>query len=168
MTENATDSASALAQDSGGPAVRQDRQAGPAPDLDQAPPDLSLAEIATVSRVPLGSLRHAQELGLLPAPDGATGRWPGPAVRDIQKRWPQITATLKTAQELGAVRCAEMLSRMTGLTVSRANVEALADRGVLRPSRIYQRRPVYRVTDIQALASDPFARALLTEMIDGQ
>lgn len=149
MTKNAADRAGTLAQDSGGP------------------PDLTLAEVAAVSRVPLGSLRHARELGLLPAPDGSTGRWSAPAVSEIQQRWPQIATALQAAQELGAVRCAELLSRITGLTVSRATVEALADRGVLHPSRTYQRRPVYRVADIQALAGDPFARALLAELIDG-
>jgi hypothetical protein len=133
-----------------------------------AAPGLTLAEVAATLRVPLGSLRHAKELGLLPAPDAATGRWPQPAVTDIRERWPQIAPALQAAQEFGAVRCAEMLSRMTGLTVSRATVETLASRGVLRPSRIYQHRPVYRVTDIQHLAGDPFARALLADIIDGK
>jgi hypothetical protein len=167
MTENVTDRTGTVAQGSGGTGAHQDQQPGQEAGLDQPPPDLTLAEVAAVARVPLGSLRHAQELGLLPAPDVATGRWSGPAVREIQKRWPQIAVTLKAAQELGAVRCAEMLSRMTGLCVTRANVETLAVRGVLRPSRIYQRRPVYRVADIQAVAGDPFARALLAEIIDG-
>jgi hypothetical protein len=74
---------------------------------------------------------------------------------------------VRAAQELGAARCAVLLSRMTGLTVSQANVEAMADRGALRPSRTSQHRPVYRVADIQALAGDPFARALLAEIIEG-
>lgn len=166
MTKNATDGAGALARDAGGPVANQNRRPGQAAGLEQ-PPALTLAEVAAVSRVPLGSLRHARELGLLPAPDDSTGRWSGHAVREIQRCWPQIATALKAAQELGAVRCAELLGRMTGLTVSRATVEALVDRGVLRPSRTYQRRPVYRVCDIQALAGDPFARALLAEIIDG-
>lgn len=166
MTKNATDSAGALAHDRGGPAARHDPRPSRAAGLDQ-PAGLTLAQVAAVSRVPLGSLRHARELGLLPPPDGSTGRWSGPAVKEILEGWPKIATAVKAAQELGAVRCAEMLSRMTGLSVSRADVEALAGRGVLRPSRTYQRRPVYRVTDIQALAGDPFARALLAEIIDG-
>jgi hypothetical protein len=155
-----------------------DQETSPAPDLDQAPldqapldqapPDLTLAEVAAVSRVPLGSLRHARELGLLPEPDPSTGRWSAAAVREIQRRWPQMAAALADAQELGAVRCSQLLSRMTGLTVSPANVETLAARGLLRPSRIYQRRALFRVTDLQALAGDPFTRALLSEIIDGQ
>ncbi|HLX51393.1 MAG TPA: hypothetical protein VKS82_23960 [Streptosporangiaceae bacterium] len=166
MTKNVMDGTGALAQDAGGPTARPDRQPGRAAGLDQ-PAGLTLAQVAAVSRVPLGSLRHARELGLLPAPDASTGRWSGPAVKQILEGWPKIATAVKAAQELGAVRCAEMLSRMTGLTVSRADVEALAGRGVLRPSRTYQRRPVYRVTDIQALAGDPFARALLAEIIEG-
>lgn len=131
---------------------------------DETAPSLSLPELASAARVPQGALRQARELGLLPPLD-ATGRWPAAAARDIQQQWPQIATALQAAQELGAERCAELLTRATGLTVRSAHVETLADRGMLQSTRIYRRRPLYRVADIQALADDPLSRALLSEIV---
>lgn len=129
---------------------------------------LSLPEVASTAGVPAGALWRARELGLLPPPDAGTGHWSAADVRDIQRRWPQIAAAIEAARELGAGRCAELLARTTGLAVRQVHVERLADRGVLKPTRTYRRRPLYRVADVQALADDPLNRALLSEMVSNR
>ena len=140
---------------------QHDREPGP----EQAARGLTLPELASAAGVPRGVLQHARELGLLPAPDAGTGRWSAADVQDIQRRWPQIAAAHDAARELGAGRCAELLARATGLAVRHGHVEQLADRGVLKPTRTYRRRPLYRVADVQALADDPVSRALLSEIV---
>ena len=135
------------------------------PGPGQAAPRLSLPEVASTAGVPRGALWHARELGLLPPPDAGTGRWSAADVQDIQRRWPQIAAAIEAARELGAGRCAELLARTTGLAVRHIHVQRLADRGVLKPTRTYRHRPMYRVADVQALADDPLNRALLSEIV---
>lgn len=68
--------------------------------------------------------------------------------------------------ELGAVRCAELLSRRTGLRVSVAHIEALAADGLLHVSRWYKQRPLYQVAEIEALVTDPLSRALVSDLVD--
>lgn len=142
---------------------------GPAPP--PAPPagpgqhaGLTLTALATAIGVPQGTLRRAAELGLLPPPDIPAGRWSPPVARDIQDRWPQTAPAVAAAEDLGAVRCAELLSRLTGLTVHPAHIEDLATRGLLQPSRTYRHRPLYRIADLHTLAAGPLTRALLTEI----
>jgi hypothetical protein len=133
----------------------------------QEPAGLTLAELAVAARVPQGTLRRAAELGLLPAFDAPGSRWSPALARDIQDRWPQTAVAVQAAEDFGVVRCAELLSRLTGLSVRAAHVEDLAQRGMLQPSRQYRQRPLYRVADVRALADDPLARALLAELAAG-
>src|SRR5215469_4410366 len=137
------------------------------PDLAREPgppdpgPGLSLPDVANAAGVPQGALWRARELGLLPPPDAGTGRWSAASVRDIKRQWPQIATAIEAARELGAGRCAELLARTTGLAVRQVHVERLAARGVLKPTRTYRRRPLYRVAEVRALADDPLSRAVL-------
>jgi hypothetical protein len=148
-------------QETPGPAL-----AGPeAPGPELA--GLTLAELAAAARVPQGTLRRAAELGLLPAFDVPGGRWSPGLARAIQDRWPQTAAAVEAAEDFGVVRCAELLSRLTGLSVRPVHVEELARRGMLQPSRQYRQRPLYRVADIKALAGDPLGCALLAEFAAG-
>jgi hypothetical protein len=135
------------------------------PAQDPGPAGLTLPELASAAGVPAGALWHAQELGLLPPPDAAGGRWSAAAAQALQLQWPGLAAALQAAQELGAQRCAQLLSRATGLAVRSVHVQALADRGLLAPSRAYRHRPLYRVADVQALADDPLGRAVLWEIV---
>jgi hypothetical protein len=142
--------------------VRPEQAADQTPS--QEPPGLTLAELAVAARVPQGTLRRAAELGLLPGFDVPGGRWSPALARDIQDRWPQTAVAVQAAEDFGVVRCAELLSRLTGLSVRAAHVEDLARRGMLQPSRQYRQRPLYRVADVKALAEDPLGRALLAEL----
>ena len=128
------------------------------------PDGLTLSEVAAAARVPQGALRHARELGILPAADIDGTQWSPAAVREITGRWPQISAELARNEELGAVRCAELLGRITGLAVTSAHIDHLAARGILRARRQFRNRPLYRTADVHALAADPVSHALLTEI----
>jgi hypothetical protein len=145
--------------------VRPQQAADQTPSEQQA--GLTLAELAVAARVPQGTLRRAAELGLLPAFDAPGGRWSPALASDIQHRWPQTAVAVEAAEDFGVVRCAELLSRLTGLSVQPAHVEELARRGMLRSSRWYRQRPLYRVADVRALADDPLASALLAELAAG-
>jgi hypothetical protein len=46
-------------------------------------------------------------------------------------------------------------------------VRRTAQPALLRSSRWYRQRPLYRVADIRALADDPLASALLAELAAG-
>jgi hypothetical protein len=70
--------------------------------------------------------------------------------------------------ELGAARCAELLSRRTGLRVSAAHIEALVERGLLQVSGRYKQRPLYRVAEIEALATDPLGRATVSDVVTAE
>lgn len=137
----------------------------PLPSTDPVAPKLSLSGLARAAGVPEGSLRQARELRLLPPPDFPDGRWSTEAANIIKRGWPRLSAALQAAQELGAERCAELLSRTTGLAVRSDHVRDLDSRGFLSASRTYRRHPVYRVADVEALASDPVSRATLSELI---
>lgn len=71
----------------------------------------------------------------------------------------------EAACELGGVRCAELLARRTGLPVHLADVEELARRGMLQITQLYKQRPLYRVTEVEALAADPVSCAELADIV---
>lgn len=111
-------------------------------------------QLADVLGVGEGMITRAFELGLLPGPD-RDGRWSERATAELRTRWPQIATAITQAQELGAAKCAQLLSRVTELAVTAADITELAERGILRVSRHYMRQPLYRAADVQALADEP-------------
>lgn len=121
-------------------------------------------QLAAVLGVGEGMISRAFELGLLPEPDH-DGRWSHAAAAELRTRWTQIVTAITQAQELGAARCAQLLSRVTDLPVTAADISKLDERGILRASRQYLRRPLYRVADVQALADDPLAGDQLASIV---
>jgi hypothetical protein len=111
-----------------------------------------------------GLISRAFELGLLPGPD-RDGRWSETAAAELRSRWPQIVTAITQAEELGAARCAQLLSRATDLQVIAADISELDQRGILRASRCWMRQPLYRVADVQAVADDPVASAQLATIV---
>jgi hypothetical protein len=112
-----------------------------------------------------GQVGRARELGLLPDPDVGGRRWSAAAVEGIRGRWPQVLATIEAARELGAGRCAALLAERTGLGVDAADVEELAARELVRISGYFKDRPLYRVAEIEALASDPVRVSVLAGIV---
>jgi ribonuclease HI len=68
-------------------------------------------------------------------------------------------------QRLGAVRSAELLGELTGLSVDASDVEELAAAGVVSVVGHYKKRPLYDVAALRALAADDQHRKTLAEMI---
>jgi hypothetical protein len=124
---------------------------------------LDLRQLAILLRAPMADLYRACELGLLPGP-GPDGRWPVDATAQIVCGWPQTAAAVEAARDLGAVRSADLLARLTGLPVTAAHLAELAARGLLTSPRSYKNRPLYRISDLHALAADPAVLGQLTEI----
>ncbi|MGH3155268.1 MAG: hypothetical protein ACRDNF_01630 [Streptosporangiaceae bacterium] len=131
------------------------------PSTNHYGPHQLAAELGTSPTV----VDRALDMGLISPPDQAGRYWSAADVEEIRGRWPQVMATIEAERELGAVRCAELLARRTGLRVSAADVAELAARGMLHVTRLYKRRPLYRVAEVEALAADPVARALLPDIV---
>lgn len=129
-----------------------------------SPDGVGRYQLADVLGVGPGMIARAFELGLLPEPD-YDGRWSPDAAADLRARWAQIATAITEAQEFGAARCAQLLSRVTGLPVTAADITELDGLGILRASRQYMRRPMYRVADVQALADDPSASGQLAAIV---
>ena len=68
-------------------------------------------------------------------------------------------------RRLGAMRSAELLSELTGLSVHASDVEELAAAGVISVVGHYKKRPLYDVAALRALAADERHRMALAEMI---
>jgi hypothetical protein len=111
---------------------------------------------------------QARDLGLIAPPDDAGRWWSAAAVADIRGRWPQIVAAIHAAREFGAVRCAELLTRRTGLPVRAGHVEKMAALGMVRATRYYRKRPLYRVSEVEALAADALSRARLADIVNAR
>jgi hypothetical protein len=126
---------------------------------------LGLHQLATTLGVPDAAVRRAVELELVPLPDHDGGRWSIRAVARIRSQWPRVAEAIQAARELGAARCAELLSRRTGLPVQPADVAELATRGVLAVSRTFKQRPLYRVADMEMVAADPAILAILAGIV---
>ena len=124
---------------------------------------LGPGQLAAVLRTPVADLYRARELGLLPGP-GPAGRWPPAAAAEIARHWPQTAAAVAAARELGAARGAELLARLTDLPVTAAHITELAGRGLLTSPRRYKNRPLYRVSDLHALAADPATLTVLIQI----
>lgn len=121
------------------------------------------SQLAAQLGTPVASLYQARELGLLPEPSTA-GRWPPDTADEIARRWPQTAAAVEAARDLGAARSATLLARLTGLPVTAAHVTQLAAAGLLASPRRYKNRPMYRVSDLHAAATDPTTLGLLTHI----
>lgn len=76
---------------------RQAAPGGEQGDGDGVGPSQLAAQLGT----PVASLYRARELGLLPKPSTA-GRWPPDTADGIARRWPQTTAVVEAARDLGA------------------------------------------------------------------
>jgi hypothetical protein len=124
-------------------------------------PQKLAAELGTSSSL----VERARDMGLIRPPDNAGRWWSDDAVKEIRGQWAGVMAAIEAARELGTVRCAELLARRTGWPVRPGDVEKMAARGLLRATRHYRQRPMYRVADVEALAADPLGRAQIADAI---
>jgi hypothetical protein len=93
--------------------------------------------------------------GLIPDPDLADGRWSAALVEHLDPG--RIRAQVPTHPNLGAARAAEVLATTTALEVRYADVEALAEQGLLRVCGRYKGWPLYDGDQLHALHHDQAA-----------
>ncbi|MEU8828872.1 hypothetical protein [Streptomyces sp. NPDC048636] len=96
-------------------------------------------------------LRRAQERGLVPEPDTEQKRWSKELAKTLPDRVEEILAVIGDHPGLGSEKSAEHLAQRTGLEVERADIQLLAERGLLCPVGDYRGWPLYAVEDLDAL-----------------
>ena len=96
----------------------------------------------------------ARRLGIIGAPDRA-GRWSEELVAEVGERIEQVRAELPDGPPIGAHRGAERLAqRLDGLEVAGADVEVLAQRGLLTGVDEYKGHALYDRSDLDRAAAD--------------
>ncbi|KJE19471.1 hypothetical protein FF36_06243 [Frankia torreyi] len=99
-------------------------------------------------------LRHAQFRGLVPPPDIEGRRWSDALAETLPDRVEQILAEVGDHPGIGSEKSAQYLAERTALDVQRADVQALHERGILRPTGEFRGWPLYAVKELDALAPD--------------
>jgi hypothetical protein len=109
---------------------------------------------------------RARTLGLIPAPDLNGRRWSAALVEPLADRVPEILAAVGAHPGVGANRAAEQLAERTGIAgVHRSDVEALAERRLLRVVGSYKDWPLYDLAELQALPCSSGAMDALRELV---
>ncbi|MGA5411612.1 hypothetical protein ACPCSC_30695 [Streptomyces lavendulocolor] len=88
-------------------------------------------------------VERAQRLGLIPAADPKTGRWPAVVVDDVVARLDDIRAAVGTMPDVGAARAEEHLAKRFNLTVNPGTAAELARRGHLPVRGEYRGHALY-------------------------
>ncbi|MGP3979338.1 hypothetical protein ACTWQF_36085 [Streptomyces sp. 8N114] len=96
-------------------------------------------------------LQRARERGLVPEPDTEQKRWSKELAQTLPDRVEEILTIVGDHPGLGSEKAAEHLAQRTGLEVERADVQLLAERGVLRPVGDFRGWPLYAIEDLDAL-----------------
>jgi hypothetical protein len=109
---------------------------------------------------------RARTLGLIPAPDLDGRRWSAALVEPLAARVPEIVAAVGEHPGVGANRAADQLAERTSIAgVHRSDVEALAERGLLRVVGAYKDWPLYDLAELQPLPDSPAAMDALRELV---
>ncbi len=93
-------------------------------------------------------------VGLIPPADVAGGRWSAAVADDVAARRDEIVAAVGTEAPIGGHRAAERLAARTGLDVTKADVEALADAGLLAVAGWYKEWPLWSCRQLDAVDVD--------------
>ncbi|MFI8854817.1 hypothetical protein ACIGW3_32060 [Streptomyces sp. NPDC053499] len=96
-------------------------------------------------------LQRARERGLVPEPDTEQKRWSKELAEALPDRVEEILAAVGDHPGLGSEKAAEHLAQHTGLEVERADVQLLAERGLLRPVGDFRGWPLYAIEDLDGL-----------------
>ncbi|WP_432070855.1 hypothetical protein [Streptomyces sp. AA1529] len=96
-------------------------------------------------------LQRARERGLIPEPDTEQKRWSKESVAALPDRVEEILAAVGDHPGLGSEKAAEHLAQRTGLEVERADIQLLAEQGILRPVGDFRGWPLYAIEDLDGL-----------------
>ncbi|HKE99408.1 MAG TPA: 3'-5' exonuclease [Actinomycetes bacterium] len=130
------------------------------PGSSERPRDLGPWQLAKRLGLELWQVETARERGLLPEPDVGGRRWSPEAVGALPEgKAAAIVQAVGTEPPIGANRAAERLAARTGLEIDKADVEVLAERGLLVPCGSYREWALYDPRLLDAL--DPGLLAAL-------
>lgn len=132
--------------------------------LASLPDDASEDELMAALGLDYPAWRRGRDAGVIPGPDRGGAYWTRPLADELVAGAEQIRAKIPP-QPLGAARCAELLSALTGLAVQACDVEDLADRGLVDVVGSYKDWPLYDVAHVRVFAGDEAQRAVLTELV---
>lgn len=109
----------------------------------------------------------ARRRGLIPPPDSG-GRWSVAVIEEAEQRLQEIRAAVGEQAPVGAQRGAARIGERLGLELDRAEIDALADRGLLAAVDEYKGWPLYDVQDLDAVADRErdIIAALAAERVD--
>lgn len=122
------------------------------------PDDLSSDQLTTALGLDYAGWRRAREAGLISDPDRGE-YWTRPAADEMVSRAAQIRGSVPP-QPLGARRCAELLTELTGLPVEPSDIEDLSTGGLAGIVDYYKDWPLYDVAALAALAAGQDRTAL--------
>lgn len=105
-------------------------------------------------------LQRARDRGLVPEPDTEQQRWSKELVETLPGRVEEILAAVGDHPGLGSGKAAEHLAERTGLKVERADVQLLAERGVLNPVGEFRGWPLFALEDLDALGDEAISAAM--------
>ncbi|WP_206603710.1 hypothetical protein [Streptomyces sp. CB03238] len=97
---------------------------------------------------------RAVQHGLIPPPDVDDKRWSHTVAATLPDRVEEIRAAVGDHPGLGSIKAAEHLSQRTRVEVERVDVQALADRGLLRPVGEFKGHPMYALDDLDGLPEE--------------
>jgi hypothetical protein len=127
-------------------------------------PDFGPIQLADRLGWSRGDVERARAVGLIPPPDVNGHRWSAALVGQLAARAGELLDELGPPP-VGANRAAQQLTAATGLGVHRADVEELTERDLLRVVGVYKDWPLYDPRQLDTLANDTAARAMLAELV---
>ncbi|MBP0450165.1 hypothetical protein J5Y04_11455 [Kitasatospora sp. RG8] len=108
---------------------------------------------------------EARERGLVPEPDVEGGHWSAAVEAGLRAGLPRILAALGDGPRVGAVKAARALADSTGLEVTAADVQQLAEAGVLRAAGEYKGWPTYSQEALAAVPAEALEEVVATRLV---
>ncbi|MEV0368268.1 hypothetical protein AB0I10_00275 [Streptomyces sp. NPDC050636] len=117
-------------------------------------------QLADELRLERWQVSRAEQRGLIPPRDVDGKHWSQEAVGRLYDRVEEIRAVLGDHPGLGSIKAAEYLAGRTRLEVERADVQALAEQGLLQPVGQFKQNPVYGLGALDELTEEQIAAVI--------
>jgi hypothetical protein len=127
------------------------------------PDDLDDSQLMKALELDYGDWRRAREAGLIPDP-ARPPYWTRAQADELACRAEQLRGSIPP-QPLGARRCAELLSELTGMDVDQADIAELEKRGLTSVVDDYKGWDLYDVGALRAIPGDGEHLAVLTGIV---
>jgi DNA polymerase III epsilon subunit-like protein len=121
-------------------------------------PSYGRTEVAAHLQLACWQFDAGRVLGLIPDPDARRGEWSAGLVVRLLDQVAEVLGAVGDEWPTGAGKAAERLAARTGLPADRADVEALAERGLLTEVGEYKGWPLYLPLQVDAIEVELLAR----------